>query len=117
MAAKTTVTLEDDLDGGPADETARFRRDGAEYEIDLNNKNARRSAGGFYTNDSRGGDQPAAGSHTGALMAGPPRELQMVYNPPPRLAGSVGLIRPGRQRRIAIPRVFLVPRWAWRVQV
>jgi Lsr2 len=40
MATKVTVALEDDLDGGPADETVRFRVGGTEYEIDLNNKNA-----------------------------------------------------------------------------
>ena len=33
--------LEDDLDGGPADETVRFEVGGTEYEIDLNKKNAR----------------------------------------------------------------------------
>src|SRR5215470_5411297 len=41
MATKVTVTLEDDLDGGPADETVRFEIGGTEYEIDLNTKNAR----------------------------------------------------------------------------
>jgi hypothetical protein len=41
MATKTTVTLEDDLDGGPADETLRFALGGADYEIDLSAKNAR----------------------------------------------------------------------------
>src|SRR5215468_3259232 len=41
MATKMTVVLEDDLDGGPADETVRFGVGGAEYEIDLNKKNAR----------------------------------------------------------------------------
>jgi Lsr2 len=40
MAQKVTVALEDDLDGGPADETVRFGLDGAEYEIDLSRKNA-----------------------------------------------------------------------------
>ena len=40
MAQKTTVTLEDDLDGGRADETVRFGLDGSEYEIDLSRKNA-----------------------------------------------------------------------------
>jgi Lsr2 len=40
MAQKTIVALEDDLDGGPADETVRFRLGGAEYEIDLSKKNA-----------------------------------------------------------------------------
>jgi hypothetical protein len=40
MAQKVTVALEDDLDGGPAEETLRFRFDGADYEIDLSKKNA-----------------------------------------------------------------------------
>jgi nucleoid-associated protein Lsr2 len=40
MAQKTTVVLEDDLDGGPADETVRFWIGGTEYEIDLSKKNA-----------------------------------------------------------------------------
>ena len=40
MARKITVALEDDLNGGPADETVRFGLAGAEYEIDLSNKNA-----------------------------------------------------------------------------
>jgi hypothetical protein len=41
MATKVTVELEDDLEGGPADETVRFGIGGSEYEIDLNKKNAR----------------------------------------------------------------------------
>ena len=41
MAQKTTVVLEDDLDGGPADETVRFALDGSAYEIDLSKKHAR----------------------------------------------------------------------------
>jgi hypothetical protein len=41
MAQKITVALEDDLDGGPADETLRFEFGGSAYEIDLNKKNAR----------------------------------------------------------------------------
>lgn len=40
MAQKVNVTLEDDLDGSPADETVRFGIGGAEYEIDLSRKNA-----------------------------------------------------------------------------
>jgi hypothetical protein len=40
MARRTVVTLEDDLDGGPAAETLRFGVDGSDYEIDLNTKNA-----------------------------------------------------------------------------
>jgi hypothetical protein len=42
MAAKTIVTLEDDLDGGPADETLRFGFGAAQYEIDLSAVNAGR---------------------------------------------------------------------------
>lgn len=34
--------LEDDLDGGDAAETVRFSIDGTAYEIDLNNKNAKK---------------------------------------------------------------------------
>jgi hypothetical protein len=40
MVQKITVELQDDLDGGPADETVRFGVDGLEYEIDLSKKNA-----------------------------------------------------------------------------
>jgi hypothetical protein len=41
MATKITVALEDDLEGGAADETVRFGIGGVQYEIDLNKKNAR----------------------------------------------------------------------------
>jgi len=41
MATKITVALEDDLEGGPAEETMRFAIGGTAYEIDLNKKNAR----------------------------------------------------------------------------
>jgi hypothetical protein len=40
VAQRVIVTLEDDLSGGPADETIRFAFGGAEYEIDLTAKNA-----------------------------------------------------------------------------
>jgi len=40
MAQKITITLVDDFDGGPADETVRFGFEGADYEIDLSSKNA-----------------------------------------------------------------------------
>ena len=40
MAQKVTVSLEDDLTGGPAEQTVRFAFDGTDYEIDLNAKNA-----------------------------------------------------------------------------
>ena len=40
MAQKVTVVLEDDLTGGPAEQTIRFAFEGTDYEIDLNVKNA-----------------------------------------------------------------------------
>ena len=40
MAQKITVALEDDLTGGPAEETVRFALDGVDYEIDLSAKNS-----------------------------------------------------------------------------
>ena len=41
MAQTTRIELTDDLDGTPATETITFGLDGATYEIDLNNKNAK----------------------------------------------------------------------------
>lgn len=40
MAQRMQVILEDDIDGGPAEETITFGLDGATYEIDLNESNA-----------------------------------------------------------------------------
>jgi hypothetical protein len=42
VATKIAVVLEDDLDGGPADETVRFGLDGVDYEIDLSKQHARK---------------------------------------------------------------------------
>ncbi len=42
MVTMTTIALEDDIDGGPAQETLQFRLGTAAYEIDLNAANARR---------------------------------------------------------------------------
>ena len=44
MAQKVTVVLEDDLTGGPAEQTIRFAFQGTDYEIDLNAKTPPRSA-------------------------------------------------------------------------
>jgi hypothetical protein len=41
MAKKVTVSLQDDLDGSPAEHTLRFALGGSEFEIDLSEKNAR----------------------------------------------------------------------------
>ncbi|MGX5359018.1 histone-like nucleoid-structuring protein Lsr2 [Kocuria sp. KH4] len=40
MAQKVEIHLEDDLDGGPADDTITFALDGKDYEIDLSTTNA-----------------------------------------------------------------------------
>jgi hypothetical protein len=40
MAQKVQIILEDDLTGGPAEETLRFSLEGVEYQIDLNKENA-----------------------------------------------------------------------------
>jgi nucleoid-associated protein Lsr2 len=40
MATRMAIALEDDLDGGSAQETLRFGLGGSEYEIDLSAKNA-----------------------------------------------------------------------------
>lgn len=40
MARREIVVLEDDLDGGTADESVKFGLDGIAYEIDLSSKNA-----------------------------------------------------------------------------
>jgi hypothetical protein len=64
MAQKITVELEDDLDGGPADETVRFGVDSAEYEIDLSKKNAaafRKKLAPFTIMPARLGGDSAAG--------------------------------------------------------
>ncbi len=62
MAQKVTVALEDDIDGGPADETLLFGFQGAAFEIDLSGKNARafrkpaRRAGRTAAGRQRSGD-------------------------------------------------------------
>jgi len=63
MARKVTVALEDDLDGGPADETVRFGFEGTDYEIDLSAKNAgafRKKLAPFVEHARTAGRGPAA---------------------------------------------------------
>ena len=68
MARKTTVILEDDLDGGPADEQITFAVDGVQYEIDLSDHNAQqlRNALASYVSAARrtGGRQHRQQSST-----------------------------------------------------
>ena len=47
MARREIVVLEDDLDGGKADETVKYALDGVQYEIDLSEKNATKLRNAF----------------------------------------------------------------------
>ncbi|WP_424212617.1 histone-like nucleoid-structuring protein Lsr2 [Streptomyces sp. BI20] len=42
MAQRTVVTISDDIEGGEAAETVAFGLDGKSYEIDLNQRNAKK---------------------------------------------------------------------------
>lgn len=44
MASKTLIILEDDLDGGEATQTVQLGYQGAQYEVDLSDKNAEKLA-------------------------------------------------------------------------
>jgi hypothetical protein len=58
MASVTTVSLIDDIDGTAATESVSFGLDGASYEIDLNDKNAKklRDALGNFVDHARRAD-------------------------------------------------------------
>jgi hypothetical protein len=61
MTQKITIVLEDDLDGGPADETVRFAIDGTSYEIDLSKRHAaalRRKLAPFISQARKAGRGP-----------------------------------------------------------
>jgi Lsr2 len=74
VAQKTLVILEDDLDGGEADETVTFSLDGVSYEIDLSDGNAkklRESLSSFVESARRtGGRATTRGRARGAAAAG-----------------------------------------------
>ncbi len=58
VARREIVVLEDDLEGGNADETVKFALDGVQYEIDLSKKNAaklRESFAGYVAHGRRVG--------------------------------------------------------------
>lgn len=83
MAQRVQIILEDDYDGGTADETVSFALDGAEYEIDLSEKNAAelrdalapwlahaRKTGGRRKRGGTAGSKPAEeGSSTSDIRA------------------------------------------------
>ncbi len=74
MAQRVQVVLEDDLDGGKADETVTFGLDGTSYEIDLSKKNAAklRDSLAQYVGAGRkvSGRRPAGGRGRGRGRAG-----------------------------------------------
>lgn len=71
MAQRVHVVLEDDMDGGPADETVHFGLDGSAYEIDLSSGRAeqlRAAVAPFVTAARRAG----SGSTRSAVRGAPP---------------------------------------------
>lgn len=66
MAQKVQIILEDDIDGGKADETVRFSLDGSSYEIDLSTANAEKLRGALAEFISAG--RKATASRTGSVQ-------------------------------------------------
>ena len=63
------MTLVDDLDGGPAEETVRFGLNGWQFEIDLNSKNAaklRQRLAPFVEHARPAGSRPRRSRRTAA---------------------------------------------------
>lgn len=73
MASKTLIILEDDLDGGQADETVSFSLDGVSYEIDLSSSNATklRDSLGTYVPAARRIGGRASRARSSAAKAAP----------------------------------------------
>jgi nucleoid-associated protein Lsr2 len=99
MAQKITVVLEDDLDGGPADETMQFEIGGSAYEIDLSKKNAaefRQQLGPFIEHARKAGRgrdrrpvRSASSRERGKAMREWARDQGVSVSPRGRLATSV----------------------------
>jgi hypothetical protein len=74
MAQSVQIILEDDLDGGAADETVHFCLDGKDYEIDLSDANAeklREALRPYAAAGRRAGRTPARSTGTRASKADP----------------------------------------------
>src|SRR3954451_16982686 len=72
MAQRVQIILEDDYDGGEADETVAFGLDGSDYEIDLSADNAgklRDALAPWIANARRTGGR--RGRRNGRVAAGP----------------------------------------------
>ena len=72
MAQKVEVHLEDDLDGGPADDTVTFALDSKDYKIDLSTANAEklREALRPYTDAGRKTTRSGGASGTRSRASG-----------------------------------------------
>jgi len=72
VVQKVSLVLEDDLTGGPADQTIRFAFDGTDYEIDLNAKNAAAFGKQLapYLEHARRAGRAAASRRSGRTAAG-----------------------------------------------
>ncbi len=71
MAQRVQIVLEDDVEGGVADETVTFGLDGVGYEIDLNAENAAKLRDTFaewvgHARRSSGGGRKSAGRRAGS---------------------------------------------------
>ncbi len=92
MATMTTVSLVDDLDGSVAAETVAFALDGANYEIDLSDKNAKK------LRDSVANYLASARRIDGARRASTPRAKAK----PAKSSRSAARTTPDREQTAAI---------------
>jgi hypothetical protein len=78
MATKIAVVLEDDLDGGPADETVRLAIDGTDYQIDLSTYDAAAFRRQFApTSNTPAGKAQDSGSVQGRTVVGRARRANI----------------------------------------
>ena len=102
MAQKVQVVLEDDLDGGTADETVVFGLDGTSYEIDLTKKNAAklRDALAPWVAAGRRTAAPVAEHAADAVaLPGAPRRVTSALGRGPTATRSAsGAVSPRRSR-------------------
>jgi hypothetical protein len=81
MAQRVNIVLEDDLDGGAADETVTFGLDGVTYEIDLSAENAgalRDALAPYVGHGRRAGGRRASARANGAPRSSGKRDLADV---------------------------------------
>lgn len=97
MARKVQIVLEDDINGGIADETVTFALDGTTYEIDLSSSNADelRRALSPYTRAGRKVTKsrtrrPAPGAGGGTGKSGEVRAWARANGIPVSARGRVG---------------------------